>query len=269
MKVLQKHRTPLYRQLHEAVLIARSRSVLLNAKSEYNRCLLPTLSVEFGNKNSCDWKQDQFREEEEEDLQEVTKRKENPVCIPRRRKRRKIDTEEGEKSSRESSKTGKRKRKYNEFAAIATMATTDLREKLPSSDKPKASSKLEKSIANQEKPSAKNLISHFEKIHENQKKKYKLDKSIPSPFKARNKKLIFDGKNVLNSANSSKETHPAGQPTITKIKVTPPFPGEARANILLPNKPKNSAKNDRKTKKLSPRIQKITNFFSANETQPA
>ena len=120
MKVLQKHRTPLYRQLHEAVLIARSRSVLLNAKSEYNRCLLPTLSVEYGNKTSSDKGQESSREEMEEDLQDVAKRKANPVCIPRRRKRRRIEMAEGEKSSCETSKTGKRK--YNEFASFATIS---------------------------------------------------------------------------------------------------------------------------------------------------
>ena len=48
LKVLKSHKTPLYRQVHEAVLIAKYQPIALNSKLEYNRCLLPRLGVLMG-----------------------------------------------------------------------------------------------------------------------------------------------------------------------------------------------------------------------------
>ena len=175
------------------------------------------------------------------------------MCIPRRRKKRRIEVTEGWNSSRETSKSSKRK--YNELAAVADLNPNEkklhkegdtnetealanyrprgkegnVRENLPSSDQSKVTSKSELSIANQEKPRAKNLISYFEKIN-------------------------------------SREAQPTSQPKSTHIKVTPPCPSEARAKILPPNKPviKNSAKKAF-NKRISPGIQKITKFFLTTE----
>ena len=51
IKVLKIHRSALYRQVHEAVMIAKHQPVSLNSKLEYNRCLLPRLAVMLGQKN--------------------------------------------------------------------------------------------------------------------------------------------------------------------------------------------------------------------------
>ena len=119
------------------------------------------------------------------------------------------------------------------YAAIANHSSKGKDEKiaenLPSSDKPKAILKTGISIANHENPRTKNIISYFEKI-------------------------------------SSKEAQPARQPKNPKMKVTPPCSSEARARTLPPTKPSKNAAKKGKDKRLSPRIQKITNFF-LEETQ--
>ena len=48
MKILRCHKSPMYRQIHEAILIAKYEPVTLNAKNEYNRCLLPRLAIMMG-----------------------------------------------------------------------------------------------------------------------------------------------------------------------------------------------------------------------------
>ena len=49
MKVIRSHQSALSRQIHEAVLIANSwNKNLLNSKSEYNRCIIPRLTVMVG-----------------------------------------------------------------------------------------------------------------------------------------------------------------------------------------------------------------------------
>ena len=51
MKVYKTHKSALARQIHEAVVIANSTEVkLLNSKSEYNRSIIPRLSVMVGQK---------------------------------------------------------------------------------------------------------------------------------------------------------------------------------------------------------------------------
>ncbi len=43
MKVVKCHRSALTRMLHEAILVIKGEGVLLNAKEEYSRTLLPRL----------------------------------------------------------------------------------------------------------------------------------------------------------------------------------------------------------------------------------
>ena len=64
MKVIRTHKTALTRQIHEAVVIANSwNKNLLNSKQEYNRCIIPRITVMMGNKES-----DTGAEIQEEDL---------------------------------------------------------------------------------------------------------------------------------------------------------------------------------------------------------
>ena len=44
-KVVKRHTYALNRQVHESVAIKRTEGVLMNSKTEYNRCTLPTLET--------------------------------------------------------------------------------------------------------------------------------------------------------------------------------------------------------------------------------
>ena len=90
MKVIKTHQSPLYRQIHEAIMILKHESVILNSKGEYNRCQLPRLSVMMGEREVVKRKKE---EEEElcEDLDNTDpKRKQYPSLDIRKRKRRKL-----------------------------------------------------------------------------------------------------------------------------------------------------------------------------------
>ena len=48
MEIVRCHKTPLYHQLYEAILISTNEPNALNSKKEYYRCMLPCLSVMMG-----------------------------------------------------------------------------------------------------------------------------------------------------------------------------------------------------------------------------
>ena len=93
MSVIKKHQSPLYRQIHEAIMIMKFESVTLNSKGEFNRCQLPRLSVMMGEREVN--KKDDSRivdVDEDEDLDTTkTKRKQPPIKNVRKLKRRRID----------------------------------------------------------------------------------------------------------------------------------------------------------------------------------
>ena len=62
MKVVKAHTSAMMRQIHEATLIKRytGQKNILNSKLEYNRCILPELTVQMG------WKTYNISEQEEE-----------------------------------------------------------------------------------------------------------------------------------------------------------------------------------------------------------
>ena len=95
MKILRCHKSPMYRQIHEAILIAKYEPMTLNAKNEYNCCLLPRLAIMMGEKDA---EEDHQTSKDCEDIEENMKRKENPPLVQRVRKRIKLD-EKGEKRS--------------------------------------------------------------------------------------------------------------------------------------------------------------------------
>ena len=91
MKIEKVHRTAMYRQIHEAVLIKMNgHKNILNSKTEFNSCVLPEIAVRMG----------QFMVEEEEEAIEMgmkgrRRRKENEVLpgmpASKRRRRWKLD----------------------------------------------------------------------------------------------------------------------------------------------------------------------------------
>ena len=96
MKVLKCHKTPLYRQVHEAILIAKNEPITLNTKNEYNRCLLPRLSVMIGEVESKEKPEEKRTEDNhlEDDIEVNPKRKTANWAdhrTERKSKRRKVD----------------------------------------------------------------------------------------------------------------------------------------------------------------------------------
>ena len=91
IKVLKKHRSALYQQVHEAVLIGKHQPITLNSRLEYNRCLLPRLTVMMGRKNVEDNEIDREKPSEVEKTLEVSnkrKEKSRPEKPPKQKKRK-------------------------------------------------------------------------------------------------------------------------------------------------------------------------------------
>ena len=128
MKVVQNHQTAFRRQIHEAVSIARnSNKNLLNSKQEYNRCILPRLTVMMGDSEARDRKEkiESKRYEvsvldEEESILSGSGKKRSEVSShgqPSSKRRRRWKQEEKEKS--------KRKRENEEIDKVENIFTPE------------------------------------------------------------------------------------------------------------------------------------------------
>ena len=76
MKILRAHRLALERQIHEAVLISNSwQKEILNSKQEYNRCIIPRLSIIVGTqvKEDTDGEAKAYQESELRELEDNCK----------------------------------------------------------------------------------------------------------------------------------------------------------------------------------------------------
>ena len=73
MKVVRYHRTAYVRQIHESVAIQneRQKHIILNSKSEFNRCALPRLTLQLGEN---DYRKEREREKEEREREEEVER---------------------------------------------------------------------------------------------------------------------------------------------------------------------------------------------------
>ena len=105
MKVLRGHRTALERQIHEAVIIANSwdKGNLLNSKHEYNRCVIPRISVMMGDQEQLGKKRTKGEEEEDMRLEEelgMKKREKRREGQPRAKRRRRWKIEEKNQGKR-------------------------------------------------------------------------------------------------------------------------------------------------------------------------
>ena len=93
MKVVRSHRSAFARQIHEAVLIEMGAGDnLLNSKGEYNRCELPRLRVEIGQRpwvESGESKDEMTLQEEEMEIREDRKRDQRDCQGPPSKRRRK------------------------------------------------------------------------------------------------------------------------------------------------------------------------------------
>ena len=122
MKIVKAHNSAFSRQVHEAVEIILSKNqTILNSKQEYNRCILPKLAVQMGDKfegNTEDNQKFKFTEKEEEEsilLGAEQKRKEQTENTepPRKsfKKRRRWKQEPPVKRGLEIVTNGREKRK--------------------------------------------------------------------------------------------------------------------------------------------------------------
>ena len=105
MKVLRSHRSALERQIHEAVIIANSwdKGHLLNSKHEYNRCVIPRLSVMMGDQEKIDRKRTEDEKEDDRRLEEelgIKKREKRRDGQPRAKRRRRWKVEEKNQGKR-------------------------------------------------------------------------------------------------------------------------------------------------------------------------
>ena len=129
MRILRQHKSPLYRQVHEAILISMNENIVLNAKHEYNRCLLPRLSVMIGeseDKKYSDDSNEVLTNEDEDNLEENSKRKQKTEFKFIRNKKRKVEKTMNTQESRT------RKRKHHE----STPCTQETPGKKPRSKPP-------------------------------------------------------------------------------------------------------------------------------------
>ena len=69
MKIIRKHQSPFERQIFESVIIQKMREKhhLLNSRSEYNRCALPRLGLQLGDKEFKARSREEMEEKEKEE----------------------------------------------------------------------------------------------------------------------------------------------------------------------------------------------------------
>ena len=222
LKVLKNHKSPLYRQVHEAILIAKYQPIALNSKMEYNRCLLPRLGVLMGEKRMDEEKREEKKEDhqEEESLEENPKRKkitESNLGRKRRKIEKIIEAPLGPKvevalkqcsqwkrkrsdpAGRQEESPAKFPRRFSteqdeEEKVIKTPAKTPGQSRIEFSYKTpgKNAKKAENltgplKVQNSESQNARNLIYFFEKLSEKQKTKPKLEAKKMARNSARKK----------------------------------------------------------------------------------
>ena len=127
IKVLKTHRSPFERQIYESAVIQtmRGKHHLLNSRSEYNRCALPRLGIQLGEKEFKRRKdEDQAEKEKEEDLERRIKelkrgqvsRRRGPATANSQPSRKKVKLSDGVGVGATSlpSKTTNNKRKISD-----------------------------------------------------------------------------------------------------------------------------------------------------------
>ena len=231
MKVLKCHKTPLYRQVHEAILIAKNEPITLNAKNEYNRCLLPRLSVMIGEIESKEKTEEKRPEDNQvEDDLEVDSKRKTANDHRRKSKRRKVDKQglgqvwqpnlsnvpmcriqQGVKRRLlEAEKTTK---EYDSPKKIKIQGLNQ--SKLKFCQKTAASQSDQQITEKMHESSAKNLISHFESL-KSQAEKSK-SKTIDKPSPSQSPSLRQKQKIQKKYSNTRNKTQHVSRATSTLI----------------------------------------------------
>ena len=259
MEIVRCHKTPLYRQLHEAILISKNEPIALNSKTEYNRCLLPRLSVMMGEteKKPSENNKD-VHDEYEESIENDNKRR-HPENLTRVSKKRKIEKKESSRKRKEiypdEETPSKRQKVIQTYPRIAKHFC-----QTPASIKTKPTSKDRTSSV----PKTRNLIEIFESIKaKNKETLEKISTPSPSPNPTKSPKIeakirIFDNPPHQMVPSSAKLTRQDGPEATTQVK-----PLQAK---FPPKKPL--------AKKIAPKLKtknnpgltpKISNFFKMED----
>ena len=125
MRSLKFHKSAFERQIHEAVAIQSHREdILMNSKSEYNRCSVPRLSVKYGKRiYTGDSEIEELAEEQqlEEEIKKMRKtRKLQCSSDGPRRKRRKLNIEAQNLGEASKNENKKRKREVTKDDVLVT-----------------------------------------------------------------------------------------------------------------------------------------------------
>ena len=261
MKVIKSHQSPLYRQIHEAIMIQKFESATLNSKGEYNRCQLPRLSVMMGEremgKTKVDPERDHHDDEGYEDLENTeTKRKLQPTRDTRRLKRRRMELHPGPSVAMDPSR--------NQLAA-PTISKNDV--STPKRKRQQEGNPDSGLDATAKKPK-----------HAHENLNFIPTKIVPKEMGTKSLIAYFETPEVKSNPSSAE----TDQIKKIHIEVNPPKPPskiEGNKNFHFhhtlkppPNHPTQriaatNLKQRKRSPKLSPRIRKITTFFEKTKRE--
>ena len=194
MRVLKCHKTPLYRQVHEAILIAQNEPITLNAKNEYNRCLLPRLSVMIGEHENR--KDEKARDKQYADATEYSMEKED------KRKRDVLRRKEGVKKRRLNSTYGQGVALHQPHKRVSLSDTTV--ERTPG----KRKAGEEDRIVNERRNRQKTNDSTLSTVRKFLTSRNQVEKSTPSS----------KSKNDQNSASNTIQRTPDAIPNVASVQ---------------------------------------------------
>ena len=282
MSVIKTHQSPLYRQVHEAIMIMKFESVTLNSKGEFNRCQLPRLSVMMGEREVAEKKDDRtVDDDDDEDLDNTkTKRKQAAVQNVRKYKRRKIDQQREQAEAEPGSAlkkltntaakfgTPKRKRLTEEDDPEWKMTSGSARKKTRTSkkDHPEMTQKPCPDKAESEKTSDANHTL-FEKVPKNSNCKMEKTKGA--------KTLIHFFENFATSKPKLNVQASTTQPPPNKPKHQEKLESKIHSTLTPPLKirtKKNTAKAPTSKRigaiKTNPNLRKISTYFESVKVKP-
>ena len=257
MKVMRTHRTALTRQIHEAVVIANCwNKNLLNSKQEYNRCIIPRITVMMGTKEKDTGVEIQERELRE--MEEGTgreKRSGQKVSGSRAKRRRRWKVEEkvgtGKRYSEQFLDEGVRYSKRRRLHSLGQPLITRSLKLLPG----KGESPVQDEIQARE-PKVKSGMQEIKVIQERRDKRGETTaiRQSATKVKTRKKKTVEDSgkfKSVLKmfrdmEKNENKlglrpeygkncQNSPKGDKCVPKKQVPSPRKSAAKPAKSLPN----------------------------------
>ena len=275
MKVYKTHRSALARQIHEAVVIANSWDIkLLNSKSEYNRCIIPRISVMVGQKEDTGSK---ITERDALEWEENTRRKKRDTreeqasgrAAKRCKRWHREATNWGKRAGEQQDGAAKKKRKTVETRAaerFRSWFTSPRRSGIQEAEEQEKQGEPEQD-AEQSQPEVKSVKSvkrsnQFKKLREMFEEK-KQENSSQEPNSSENEAVQPKSQNqkVMKSIATKKPKNmPVG------AYQTPPRKKAIQPKVLSSKVKKTTSKGEIKGGKVNKKgVQDIRNFFESGE----